>query len=99
MYRHTSPLDIISFIDVKENEDQEALISTLSKGGALFLLRHSSILFTSSECLHSPGSVIIAITRISWPHFEHIRCSFGICQNYQGVCFANSKGPPHKPFG
>jgi hypothetical protein len=34
MVGHTSPLDISSFIDVKENEDQEALITTLSKGGA-----------------------------------------------------------------
>ena len=48
-----------------ENEDQETFVTTLSKGGALFLLRHSSILFTSY------GPVIIAITRISWPHFGH----------------------------
>jgi len=99
MAEHTSPLDISSFIDVKENEDQEALISTLSKGGALFLLRYSSILFTSRECLHSPGSLIIAITRISWPHFGHTRCSFGICQNYQGVCEANSKDQSHTLSG
>ncbi|MBA7643239.1 hypothetical protein ES703_50959 [subsurface metagenome] len=74
-------------------------MTTLSKGGALFLLRHSSILFTSSECLHSSGSVIIAITRISWPHFGHTQCSFGIRQNYQGVCFANSKDQSHTPSG
>ena len=66
---HTSPLDISSFINVCENEDQEAFIITLSEGGALFLLRHSSILFTSE------GSVITAMIFILLLHFGHIRGS------------------------
>ena len=45
------------------------MVTSLSNGGALFLFRHSSILFTSN------GSVITAMTRISWPHFSQIRGS------------------------
>ena len=33
MVGHTSPLDISSFIDVKENEDQEALMTCPPKTG------------------------------------------------------------------
>jgi hypothetical protein len=52
----------------------------------------------------SDGTVITATTfttgtsgtsgifDISLPHFGHTMCSFGECQNYLGVCFANSTG-------
>ena len=34
-----------------------------------------------------------------WSLQSKLPGSFGIRQIYQGVCFANSKVPPHKPFG
>ena len=49
MQEHTSPLDISSLINVQGNENQEAFVTSLSNGGALFLLGHRSILFISEE--------------------------------------------------
>jgi hypothetical protein len=37
MDEYASPPRMFSLIDVQENKDQEAFISLLSKGGALFL--------------------------------------------------------------
>ena len=48
-----------------------------------------------SECLHPPGSVMTATILILCEHFGQTQCSFGIRQNYQGVCFANSKDRLH----
>jgi ribose/xylose/arabinose/galactoside ABC-type transport system permease subunit len=45
------------------------LVTSLSNGGALFLFRHSIILFTSE------GSVTTEITFMAWPHFGHTRGS------------------------
>jgi hypothetical protein len=79
--RHPSPLCISSSIAVKGNKNQKAFNVPLSNGGALFLIRHSSIVFTSSGCIHlpgwvhPPGSVITAITFYVELNIKSFMCS------------------------
>ena len=53
--------DGYSVVDVDGNENQEAFVTPLSKGGVRLRFTHSNILFTSSGCLSLPPN-----TRQDW---------------------------------
>ena len=97
---HTSPLGIFLF-DVKENEDQETLMTTLSNGGALFLFRHSNIFLTSWELvmtaiIFTAGTAgACGICDISWPHCGQMRCSFSYVKTTKEFAPQTPQDRPH----